>query len=81
MTNVFVNDTNNAFRFYTKVLGFQKLLHIPHSNLAIVVSKESPNGVALLLEPDDNPISKTYQTDLYNAGLSAIVFGTENIDS
>ena len=81
MTNVFVNDTNNTFRFYTKVLEFQKLMHIPESNLAIIVSKDSPNRVALLLELDDNTIAKTYQTDLFNAGLQAIGFGTENIDS
>jgi len=79
LTSVFVNDPNKAFKFYTEVLGFVKKLHVPEAYLAIVVSPEEPEGTALLLEPNSNPIAKTYQEALYQAGLPPIVFGVEDI--
>jgi len=79
LTSVFVNDPNKAFKFYTEVLGFVKKLYIPEAYLAIVVSPEEPNGTGLLLEPNGNPIAKTYQEALYKAGLPPIVFGVEDI--
>ena len=79
LTSVFVDDPNKAFKFYTEVLGFVKLLHVPEAFLAIVVSPEEPNGTALLLEPNGNPLAKTYQEGAYKAGLPVIVFGTEDI--
>ncbi len=79
LTSVFVNDPVAAFKFYTEVLGFVKKMYMPEANLAIVVSPEEPEGTALLLEPNDNPIAKTYQEALYKAGLPPIVFGVEDI--
>jgi len=79
LTGVFVNDPNKAFKFYTEVLGFIKKIYIPEAYLAIVVSPEEPEGTALLLEPNENPIAKTYQEALYKAGLPPIVFGVEDI--
>lgn len=79
LTSVFVDDPNKAFKFYTEVLGFLSKLHMPEASLAIVVSTEDPNGTALMLEPNGNPIAKTYQEGIYRAGLPVIVFGVENI--
>jgi predicted enzyme related to lactoylglutathione lyase len=79
LTSVFVDDPNKAFKFYTEVLGFVKLLHVPEAYLAIVVSPEEPKGTALLLEPNGNPIAKTYQEGVYKAGLPVIVFGVDDI--
>ncbi len=79
LTSVFVDDPNKAFKFYTEVLGFVKKLYIPEAYLAIVVSPEAPEGTALLLEPNGNPIAKTYQEGIYNAGLPVIVFGVNDI--
>lgn len=42
MTSVYVADPNQAIKFYTEILGFEKLMHIPEANLAIVVSPEEP---------------------------------------
>jgi len=66
-------------KFYTEVLGFVKRMYIPEANLAIVVSPEEPNGTGLLLEPNDNPIGKTFQEALYQQELPAIVLGVEDI--
>ena len=74
-----VNSPVEAFKFYTEVLGFVKKIYMPEANLAIVVSPEEPDGTALLLEPNDNPIAKTFQEALYKAGLPVIVFGVEDI--
>ena len=79
LTSVFVDDPARAFRFYTEVLGFVEKMFIPEAALAIVASAEEPDGTGLLLEPNDNPIARTYQEALYNAGLPVIVFGAEDI--
>jgi len=80
LTNVYVNDPIEAFKFYTEVLGFEKMMYEPEARLAIVVSPAEPDGTALLLEPNDNPFAKIYQEALYNQGLPALVLGTEDIE-
>jgi predicted enzyme related to lactoylglutathione lyase len=79
MTSIPVNDPIAAFKFYTEVLGFKERLYMPEMYLAIVVSPEDPQGTGLLLEPNSNPVSKTYQEAVYNMGLPLIVFGVDDI--
>ncbi len=80
LTSVFVDDpVGKAFRFYTEVLGFVQRTYIPEAFLAIVASPEDSNGTGLLLEPNDNPIAKTYQEGLRKAGLPVIVFGVDDL--
>ncbi len=81
LSSVIVDNPNEAFKFYTEVLGFIKKMHIPEANLAIVVSPEEPDGTALLLEPNDNPIGKTFQEALHKQGLPAIVLGVKDVQS
>ncbi len=79
LTSVFVKDPNEAFKFYTEVLGFVKRLHMPEAYLAIVASPEDPEGTGLLLEPNNNPIASAYQSGLYQSGLPCIVFAVDDI--
>lgn len=79
LTGVFVNNPLEAFKFYTEVLGFVKKLYMPEAYLAIVASAEEPDGTSLLLEPNNNPIAKTYQEGIYKAGLPCIVFASKDI--
>jgi predicted enzyme related to lactoylglutathione lyase len=79
LTSVTVNNPVEAFTFYTEVLGFVKKIFVPEAALAIVASPEEPDGTGLLLEPSDNPIAKTFQEAVYQAGLPVIVFGTADI--
>jgi predicted enzyme related to lactoylglutathione lyase len=79
LTSVFVDDPLKAFRFYTEVLGFVSRMYLPEAYLAIVASPEEPEGTGLLLEPNENPIAKSYQQGLFSAGLPAIVFGVEDL--
>ena len=69
LTSVFVHNTEEAFKFYTEILGFIEKMHVPEAFLAIVASPEDPDGTELLLEPNDNPIAKTYQEGIYKSGL------------
>jgi len=79
LTSVTVNNPIEAFKFYTEVLGFKEKLYMPDAYLAIVVSPEDPDGTALLLEPNDNPLAKTFQEGIYKSGLPVIVFGVDDV--
>lgn len=79
LTSLFVDDPGKAFKFYTEVLGFVERMYIPEAQLAIVASPEEPGGTGLLLEPNGNPIARTYQEAIYKEGLPAIIFGVEDI--
>ena len=79
LTSVFVDDPGKAFTFYTEVLGFVERLYVPEARLAIVVSPEEPDGTGLLLEPNDNPVARTYQEAIYQQGLPVIVFAVEDV--
>lgn len=81
LTSVFVDDPNAAFKFYTETLGFVSRLYMPEAHLAIVASPEEPDGTGLLLEPNDNPIAKTYQQAIYQQGLPIIVFGVDDVQA
>jgi predicted enzyme related to lactoylglutathione lyase len=52
---------------------------MPEMELAIVVSPEDKDGTALLLEPRGNLGSDKFFEGIYEAGLSVIVFGTNDI--
>ena len=79
LTSVLVDDPIKAFKFYTEVLGFVERMYIPEAYLAIVVSPEDRDGTGLLLEPNNNPISKPFQQGVYEMGLPIIVFSVADI--
>ncbi len=79
MTSIPVPNPSAAFKHYTEVLGFQELLFDPEAQLAIVVSPHDPQGTSLMLEPNSNPISKNYQTALYDQRIPIMTFSTENL--
>lgn len=47
----------------------------------MVVSSEDPDGTALLLEPHGDSFAKTYQDQVYQAGLPVIVFGADDVQA
>lgn len=79
LVSVFVNDPREAFAFYTEKLGFIKRLYMPEAWLAIVASPDEPEGTGLMLEPNQNPIAKTYQEGLYQSGIPVIVFSVPDL--
>lgn len=83
VTSVFVDDQARALTFYTEVLGFEKRQDLPLGEFRwlTVASPAGPEGVELLLEPNDNPIAKTYQQAIHAAGIAAAMFAVDDIDA
>jgi catechol 2,3-dioxygenase-like lactoylglutathione lyase family enzyme len=91
VTSVLVDDQDEALRFYTRVLGFEKKAEIPMGDTRwlSVVSPADPDGVELLLEPDDNhraeidgePAAQVYKRALYTAGIPVTSFSTDDLEA
>jgi predicted enzyme related to lactoylglutathione lyase len=81
LTSVFVDDQDKALTFYTEVLGFIKKSDFPVGQFKwlTVTSPEEPDGVELLLEPNDNPATKPFQKALFEQGIAATSFAVEDI--
>ncbi len=81
VTSVLVDDQEKALRFYTETLGFVKKEDIPmgHHRWLTVVSQTDPNGVELLLEPDEHPAAKPFKEALLADGIPATSFGVDNV--
>jgi len=81
ITSVLVDNQEKALKFYSEVLGFIKKVDIPTGEFRwlTVVSPEEPNGVELLLEPDENPAAKIYKSSLHRQGIPMTQFYVEDI--
>jgi catechol 2,3-dioxygenase-like lactoylglutathione lyase family enzyme len=82
LTSVLVDDQAKALAFYTDVLGFHKKTDIPlgaHRWLT-VVSPDAPDGVELLLEPDEHPAAKPFKAALVEDGIPFTSFEVDNVD-
>ena len=77
-----VNDQDKALNFYTEILGFVKKTEIPMGAFRwlTVVSKNSPDGVELLLEPMGFEPAKVFQKALFDAGIPAASFAVDDIE-
>ena len=81
LASVLVDDQDKALRFYTEVLGFVKKTEVPlgaHRWLT-VVSPEDPDGVELLLEPDEHPAAKPFKDALVEDGIPLTSFAVEDV--
>jgi catechol 2,3-dioxygenase-like lactoylglutathione lyase family enzyme len=81
LASVLVDDQQKALRFYTEVLGFVKKTEVPlggHSWLT-VVSPEEPDGVELVLEPDEHPAAKPFKQALVEDGIPFTSFAVDDV--
>ena len=81
LTSIYVDDQENALRFYTDVLGFVKKTDIPmgeHSWLT-VVSPEDPDGVELVLEPSEHPAVGPFKAALVADGIPFTSFAVDDV--
>jgi catechol 2,3-dioxygenase-like lactoylglutathione lyase family enzyme len=71
--SLMVKDQEKALRFYTDILGFKRMADIPmgEDRWLTVVSPDGIAGVELVLEPVKFPPAKTYQKELFEAGIPA----------
>ncbi len=70
-TKLYVDDQEKALQFYTDKLGFRKKTDVPAGDhrWLTVVSPEQPDGVELLLEPDDHPAARPFKEALVADGI------------
>ena len=83
LSSIMVDDQDKALRFYTDVLGFEKMADIPMGEFRwlTVTSPEGAKGVELVLEPMGFPPARTYQKALYDAGIPLTAFLTKDIQA
>jgi catechol 2,3-dioxygenase-like lactoylglutathione lyase family enzyme len=79
--SVFVDDQAKALAFYTDVLGFQPKTDVPLGEFRwlTVVSREVPDGVELLLEPDEHPAAKPFKAALVADGIPFTSFSVPDV--
>ena len=83
VTSVLVDDQDKALRFYTDVLGFVKKTEVPlgaHRWLT-VVSPDDPDGVELVLEPDEHPAIKPFKRALVEDGIPFTSFAVKDVNA
>jgi catechol 2,3-dioxygenase-like lactoylglutathione lyase family enzyme len=82
LTSVFVDNQEKALQFYTEILGFIKKTELPAGEFKwlTVVSPDGSDDLELLLEPNQHPAAKTYQKEIYDAGIPITAFEVEDMD-
>lgn len=83
LTSIYVDDQEQALRFYTEVLGFVKKADFGQGPFRwlTVASSEEPDGTELQLALDDNPAAKTYQQAIFGQGQPAAIFFTDDVQA
>ena len=81
LNSLFVDNQDKALQFYTEVLGFVKKVDLPIGEFRwlTVISPDGPDDLELVLEPNANPAAKTYQEAIYEQGIPATSFASEDI--
>ena len=79
--SVMVEDQDNALRFYTSVLGFEKVSDIPMGPFRwlTVSSPDGVQGAELVLEPMGFPPSRAYQKAMFEGGIPALALITNDV--
>lgn len=80
LCNIYV-DQDKALQFYTEVLGFVKKQDADMGGYRwlTLVSPEDTGGTELVLEPDLNPVVKTFKEELYKQGVPYIAFEVDSV--
>ena len=83
VTSVLVDDQDKALQFYTDILGFVKKTEVPlgEARWLTVVSREDPDGVELLLEPDAHPAARPFKQALVEDGIPYTSFGVKDVNA
>jgi catechol 2,3-dioxygenase-like lactoylglutathione lyase family enzyme len=83
LTSVFVDDQEKALRFYTDVLGFVAKNDVPmgEHRWLTVVSPDQPDGVELVLEPDEHPAARAYKQGLVADGIPYNSFSVADVQA
>jgi catechol 2,3-dioxygenase-like lactoylglutathione lyase family enzyme len=82
LSSIYVENQEKALKFYTETLGFIKKNEIPVGayKWLTVVSPQGNSDVELVLEPNQHPAAKTYQREIYKAGIPITAFEVDDIN-
>jgi catechol 2,3-dioxygenase-like lactoylglutathione lyase family enzyme len=83
LTSVLVDDQEKALAFYTNILGFVKKEDVPmgqHRWLTVVAPRD-PDGVELVLEPDEHPAARPFKEALVTDGIPYTSFMVDDVDA
>jgi catechol 2,3-dioxygenase-like lactoylglutathione lyase family enzyme len=84
VTSVLVDDQDKALRFYTEVLGFRPKNDVPLGGgmrWLTVVAPDDPDGVELVLEPDQHPAVGPFKAALVADGIPFTSFGVPDVEA
>ena len=81
LTTVYVNDQDQALRFYTEVLGFAKKADFSNGPFRwlTVGSAEEPDGTELQLALNNDPAAMAYQQAIFQRNQPAAMFYTDDV--
>ena len=81
VTSLYVDNQDEALRFYTEVLGFAKKTDFSNGPFRwlTVASPEEPDGTELQLALNNNPAAQAYQQAIFQQGQPAAMFNTDDV--
>jgi catechol 2,3-dioxygenase-like lactoylglutathione lyase family enzyme len=81
LTSVLVDEQDKALRFYTEVLGFTRKHDVPIGGFRwiTVVSPKDPDGIEIVLEPDEHPAAKPFKEALVADGIPFTSFAVDDV--
>jgi len=81
LTSVYVDNQDNALRFYTEVLGFAKKADFSQGPFRwlTVASPDDPDGTELHLALNNNPAAQAYQQSMFQQRQPAANFITDDV--
>ena len=82
LTSVYVENQEDALRFYTDVLGFAKKADFSNGpyRWLTVASPDEPEGTELQLALNANPTARGYQQAMFQQSQPAVMFFTDDIE-
>lgn len=83
LTSIMVDDQTRALEFYTSILGFEKQQDFPVGGEYrwITVASKGRDDLQLSLEPNANPVGKAFQQGLFEQGIPATSFESDDLNA
>lgn len=83
LTTIYVDDQDQALRFYTEVLGCTKKADFSQGPFRwlTVTGPDDPDGIELQLAKPDDPAAKAYQQAKLAQGQPALMFYTDDVQA
>lgn len=84
LVSIMVENQDHALKFYTDVVGFKPCKDIEVGGGFRWITLVAPEGhpdVELALEPNANPVGRTFQTGLFEQHIPATAFEVDDIEA